>query len=71
MMLDPSIDELQEKIRSKYTLVTLSARRAREIGQKNNCLIANPRSEKELGMALEEVIAGKLSVKKDVQKEAE
>jgi DNA-directed RNA polymerase subunit omega len=70
-MLDPSIDALQEKIRSKYTLVTLSARRAREISQKKDCLITNPKSDKELGMALEEVIAGKLSVKKDIQKEAE
>ena len=30
-MLEPSIDTLQEKINSKYTLVTLSAKRARDL----------------------------------------
>lgn len=30
-MIDPSIDELLEKVDSKYSLVILSAKRAREI----------------------------------------
>ncbi|MGA3762231.1 DNA-directed RNA polymerase subunit omega, partial [Bacillus velezensis] len=30
-MLDPSIDSLMNKLDSKYTLVTVSARRAREM----------------------------------------
>ncbi|MGY0692334.1 DNA-directed RNA polymerase subunit omega [Virgibacillus sp. FSP13] len=63
MMLDPSIDALQEKIRSKYTLVTLSARRAREMRQKKNCQVENPKSAKFVGMALEEIQAEKLFVK--------
>ncbi|MEN1966930.1 DNA-directed RNA polymerase subunit omega [Lentibacillus sp. N15] len=63
MMLDPSIDALQEKIRSKYTLVILSARRAREMRHNADCQVENPKSDKFVGMALEEIQAGKLTVK--------
>ncbi|MBM7598649.1 DNA-directed RNA polymerase subunit omega [Virgibacillus halotolerans] len=63
MMLDPSIDALQEKISSKYILVTLSARRARQMSETNRTLIEDPKSEKYVGMALEEILAGKLYVK--------
>ncbi|WP_163970714.1 DNA-directed RNA polymerase subunit omega [Oceanobacillus halotolerans] len=63
MILEPSIDSLQEKIKSKYTLVTLSARRARQIGETKKALVENPSSNKNVGVALEEVQAGKLRVK--------
>ena len=59
-MLEPSIDSLQEIINSKYTLVTLSARRAREISETKKVLVENPKSHKYVGMALEEVQARKL-----------
>ncbi|WP_164669059.1 DNA-directed RNA polymerase subunit omega [Virgibacillus doumboii] len=65
MMLEPSIDELQKKIKSKYTLVTLSARRARQIRETNKVLVDNPKSHKYVGKALEEVLAEKLFVKED------
>lgn len=65
MMLEPSIDSLQEKINSKYTLVTLSARRAREIRDTNRVLVDNPKSVKYVGKALEEILAEKLTVKQD------
>lgn len=61
-MLEPSIDQLQEKIKSKYTLVTISARRARELKEMNNLQIENPKSTKYVGMALEEVQAEKLTL---------
>ncbi|ASN05820.1 DNA-directed RNA polymerase subunit omega [Virgibacillus necropolis] len=66
MMLEPSIDKLQEKINSKYTLVTLSARRARQMldTDSNSLLIENPTSYKQVGIALEEVLADKLFVTK-------
>lgn len=60
MMLEPSIDSLQEKIKSKYTLVTLSARRARELKQGSAPMIDNPTSFQKVGIALEEIQAGKL-----------
>jgi DNA-directed RNA polymerase subunit omega len=62
IMLEPSIDQLQEKIKSKYTLVTISARRARELRDVNNLQVENPKSTKYVGMALEEVQAEKLTL---------
>ncbi|MBR3119447.1 DNA-directed RNA polymerase subunit omega [Oceanobacillus profundus] len=65
MMLEPSIDALQEKIKSKYTLVTLSARRARELSDTKDMMIEKPKSHKYVGMALEEIEAEKLYIAKD------
>lgn len=65
MMLEPSIDALQEKIKSKYTLVTLSARRARELSETKDMMIEKPKSHKYVGMALEEIEAEKLYIAKD------
>lgn len=62
-MLEPSVDELQEKINSKYTLVTLSARRARQLQDEEKPLVDEPKSKKIVGVALEEIIAEKLTVK--------
>lgn len=60
-MLDPSIDQLQKKINSKYTLVTLSARRARQIQDTRVAQIEHPKSAKNVGVALEEIQAEKLT----------
>lgn len=65
-MLEPSIDSLQEKINSKYTLVTISARRARDLQNESQALLEHPKSQKFVGIALEEINEGKLFVKKDV-----
>lgn len=61
-MLEPSIDALQEKIDSKYVLVSLAATRARELLETKNVLVEDSKSRKYVGMALEEVKAGKLFV---------
>ncbi|SDJ73405.1 DNA-directed RNA polymerase subunit omega [Sediminibacillus albus] len=61
MMLEPSIDALQGKINSKYTLVTLSARRARQMQETKNYMIDNPNSHKYVGIALEEILSEKLT----------
>lgn len=61
MMLEPSIDSLQKKIKSKYTLVTLSARRARELKQGSSPMIDKPTSHQQVGVALEEIESGKLN----------
>lgn len=60
MILYPSIDSLMERIDSKYTLVTLSAKRARVIQQTENVYVDHPKSKKPVGKALEEVMDGKL-----------
>lgn len=61
MMLEPSIDSLQKQIKSKYTLVTLSARRARELKQGSAPMVENPQSQQQVGIALEEIRDGKLT----------
>lgn len=61
MMLDPSIDQLLTKINSKYTLVTLSSRRARQIREENIVQIEAPTSATNVGIALEEIYADKLT----------
>ncbi|ANX12228.1 DNA-directed RNA polymerase subunit omega [Fictibacillus arsenicus] len=60
-MLYPSIDSLMEKIDSKYSLVTLSSKRAREIQKYGNQQIAKPVSYKFVGKALEEIQSGILT----------
>jgi DNA-directed RNA polymerase subunit omega len=55
MMLYPSIDSLLEKINSKYTLVTLASKRAREIQQEGRSLLPRTASFKPVGKALEEI----------------
>lgn len=65
MMLEPSIDVLQEKINSKYKLVIISSQRARQLRETKDLQIENPKSEKYVGMALEEVVAGKLYIEEN------
>lgn len=62
-MLEPSIDNLQEKINSKYTLVTISARRARQLQGEAKPLVEDPKSHTYVGVALEEIFHDKLFVK--------
>ncbi|MFD2616936.1 DNA-directed RNA polymerase subunit omega [Terrilactibacillus laevilacticus] len=61
-MLYPSIDKLLDKVNSKYTLVTLSAKRARELQDHPEYLmLEDTKSSKYVGKALEEVNAGLLN----------
>ncbi|WP_147802371.1 DNA-directed RNA polymerase subunit omega [Alkalicoccus halolimnae] len=62
-MLQPSIDSLQTKINSKYTLVTVSAQRARQLREHPE-KFNHPEGAKSVnyvGMALEEIEAEQLS----------
>ncbi|WP_342512653.1 DNA-directed RNA polymerase subunit omega [Sporosarcina sp. FSL K6-1522] len=63
-MLTPSLDSLKDKIDSKYTLVTLASKRAREMQEEGNKLLISYKSHKNVGKALEEVAAGVLAKKK-------
>ncbi|WP_110112886.1 DNA-directed RNA polymerase subunit omega [Bacillus sp. CGMCC 1.16541] len=56
-MLYPSIDSLMQKLDSKYTLVTVAAKRARQLQVNDNSEIAKPVSHKHVGKALEEINA--------------
>ena len=63
-MLTPSLDSLKEKIDSKYTLVTLASKRAREMQEEGTKLLTSYKSQKNVGKALEEVAAGVLAKEK-------
>lgn len=60
-MLYPSIDSLLNKIDSKYSLVSVAAKRARHMQIHDDQRIAKPVSYKSVGKALEEINAGILT----------
>lgn len=84
-MMDPQIEDLLERVDSKFTLVTLSARRARQINSYFNQLgeglgaIVPPQvatvSRKPMSISLEEISADKITYRRidpsEVEAEAE
>ncbi|MDD3381932.1 MAG: DNA-directed RNA polymerase subunit omega [Bacilli bacterium] len=67
----PSIDQLVEKVGSKYILVIGAAKRSKELALINPetneptmRLITKPHNVKNLGIALEEIYEGKIVIKK-------
>lgn len=59
-MLYPSIDKLVGRVGSKYTLVTVASKRARQLRENSAVQVEKPRSKKYVGQALEELIGEKL-----------
>ena len=59
-MLYPSIDKLTKKAGSKYVLVTVAAKRARQLRENSPLQVERPRSNKFVGMALEELFSDEL-----------
>ncbi|MBO8176474.1 MAG: DNA-directed RNA polymerase subunit omega [Bacillus sp. (in: Bacteria)] len=59
-MLYPSIDSLMNKIDSKYSLVTIAAKRARQLQGKEEGILEKYVSQKFVGKALEEIDAERL-----------
>jgi DNA-directed RNA polymerase subunit omega len=70
-MIEPKIDELQERVDSRYTLVILAAKRAREINSYYNQLgegrgefvppLVESLGSKPLAIALQEIAESKVS----------
>lgn len=60
-MLYPSIDSLLEKIDSKYSLVSVAAKRARIMSQLKDERLPKYVSYKYVGKALEEIYSGELT----------
>lgn len=56
-MLDPSIDSLMTKIDSKYSLVSVAAKRARQLQVNEQLHLNKYVSHKNVGKALEEINA--------------
>ena len=65
MILYPSVDILLEHVNSRYSLVMLAAKRAHELDAGALPLLNEDeyKSDKNVGKALEEVEAGKLTIK--------
>lgn len=62
MMLYPSIDKLLNKIDSKYSLVILSSKRAHELHHQAEPTVEKFESYKNVGRALEEIVAGEIII---------
>ncbi|MFE4711802.1 DNA-directed RNA polymerase subunit omega [Bacillus sp. FJAT-27264] len=63
-MLYPSIDEMMNKVDSKYSLVVAASRRARQLREGGKTDIKAPKSHKFVGVALEEVYEDRIIVTK-------
>lgn len=59
-MIKPSLDELNQMVDSKYSLVIVAARRGREI-QAGKQKLVDSRSNKPVTIALEEMALGKIA----------
>ena len=66
-MLYPSIDSLLQKVSSKYLLVNIAVKRAKEMEKSGHYQIKENeyKSAKNIGKALEEVKQGLLEIKED------
>ncbi|MBG9979793.1 DNA-directed RNA polymerase subunit omega [Facklamia sp. DSM 111018] len=62
-MLYPSIDDLLEKESSKYSLIILASKRAKEMHEYKIMQLEDYEAVKPVGKALEEVVSGVLSIK--------
>lgn len=58
-MINPSIDTLLNKVDSKYTLVVLAAKRARQITEGSSKMV-DCKSNKPVSIALQEIVKEKI-----------
>ncbi|MCM3356984.1 MULTISPECIES: DNA-directed RNA polymerase subunit omega [unclassified Psychrobacillus] len=61
-MLYPSVDSLKNQIDSKYSLVSVASKRARQLQEEGGERLGIYVSAKQVGKALEEVAAGELKI---------
>lgn len=64
-MLNPSIDSLLNKVPSKYLLVTVASKRAREMQDTHEYQLESYTTKKNVGKSLEEIEAGVLKLAVD------
>ena len=67
MINNPSIDELAEKVGSKYALCVVASKRARQLLEQaqNQGLTELPNNKKALSVAAQEIYDGKIIAVKD------
>lgn len=66
-MLYPSIDKMLNKVGSKYSLVVAASRRARQLREGEKSELKQPRSHKQVGIALEEIYGDYVKIKRNEQ----
>ncbi|KRM90689.1 DNA-directed RNA polymerase subunit omega [Liquorilactobacillus cacaonum] len=62
MILYPSVDDLLDRIDSRYSLVMLASKRAHELDAGAIPMLSEYKSVKNVGRALEEVVADDLII---------
>ncbi|MDF7637711.1 DNA-directed RNA polymerase subunit omega [Leuconostocaceae bacterium ESL0958] len=67
MLLYPSVDKLLEKVDSRYKLIALASKRARELDAGLPATQVKFNSSKTVGRALEEIEAGHVVINPVVQ----
>lgn len=60
MLIKPTLESLMTKVDSKYTLVTLAAKRARELTDGDEPLVDTD-TQKVVSIAMEEIDQGKIT----------
>lgn len=62
MILYPSVDELLKRVDSRYSLIMLASKRAHELDAGAQPLLSKYDSVKSVGQALEEIVAGDVTI---------
>lgn len=63
-IVTPNLDQLTPLVDSRYTLVTLAAKRARDIMDKSHAVTADRVSTRDVTNAMEEIYEGKITYKR-------
>lgn len=63
-IVTPSLDQVLPKVDSRYTLVTLAAKRSRDMLGDKHPVTAERRSTRDVTNALEEIYEGQISYKR-------
>lgn len=64
-MLYPSIDEMMNKVDSKYSLVVAASKRARQLREGAASELSSPKSHKHVGVALEEIYGDYIRIERE------
>ncbi|WP_411343078.1 DNA-directed RNA polymerase subunit omega [Paenibacillus sp. WLX1005] len=70
-MLYPSIDEMMNKVDSKYSLVVAASRRARQLRDGSKSELHHPKAHKFVGVALEEIYNDNIKIERRTEEELE
>jgi len=70
MLLHPPIDEIKQKADSRYTLVIMAAKRARDLVAEKPALV-EIENNVPISIAAEEIVVGEITYRRPVQEQGE